>query len=101
MDWFQPFKRRSDVSLGVIYLALLNLPREERFKWENVILVGIIPDMDTMPKSINSFLSPMVDEMKKLWTGVRLHTSLSVIPLVYRGAILLAASDIPAARKLC
>jgi len=101
VDWFQPFKRRSDVSLGVIYLALLNLPREERFKWENVILVGIIPDMDTMPKSINSFLSPMVDEMKKLWTGVRLHTSLSVIPLVYRGAILLAASDIPAARKLC
>jgi len=55
VDWFQPYTRRSDVSLGVIYLVLLNLPREERFKWENVILVGVIPGMETMPKSINPF----------------------------------------------
>ena len=34
VDWFQPFTRRTDVSVGVIYLALMNLPREERFKWE-------------------------------------------------------------------
>ena len=101
VDWFQPYTRRSDVSVGVIYLVLLNLPREERFKWENVILVGVIPDMETMPKSINSFLKPLVDEMQVLWKGIRLHSSWSSIPLLYRGAILLAASDIPAARKLC
>ena len=101
VDWFQPYSRRSDVSVGVIYLVLLNLPREERFKWENVILVGVIPDMETMPKSINPFLRPLVDEMQVLWSGIRLHSSLSHIPLVFRGAILLAASDIPAARKLC
>ena len=77
------------------------MPREERFKWENVILVGVIPDMETMPKSINSFLKPLVDEMQVLWKGIRLHSSWSSIPLLYRGAILLAASDIPAARKLC
>ena len=41
VDWFQPFKRRSDRSVGVIYLVLLNLPREERFKWKNIILGGI------------------------------------------------------------
>ena len=101
VDWFQPYTRRSDVSVGVIYLVLMNLPREERFKWENVILVGIIPDMETMPKSINPFLRPLVDEMKVLWRGIRLHSSISSIPLLYRAAILLAASDIPAARKLC
>ena len=101
VDWFQPYTRRSDVSVGVIYLVLLNLPREERFKWENFILVGVIPNMETMPKSLNPFLTPLVDEMKVLWKGLRLHSSLSSIPLLYRGAILLAASDIPAARKLC
>ena len=101
VDWFKPYSRRSDVSVGVIYLVLLNLPREECFKWENVILVGVIPDMETMPKTINPFLEPLVDEMQVLWKGIRLHSCLSHIPLVFRGAILLAASDIPAARKLC
>ena len=28
VDWFQPFKRRNDRSVGAIYLVLLNLPRE-------------------------------------------------------------------------
>ena len=87
--------------MGVIYFVLLYLPREERFKWENVILVGVIPDMETMPKSINPFLKPLVDEMQVLWKGIRLHSCLSHIPLVFRGAILLAASDFPAAWKLC
>ena len=39
VNWFQPFTRRSDVSLGVIYLVIFNL----RLKWENVILVGVNP----------------------------------------------------------
>ena len=68
----------------------------------SVILVGVIPDMETMPKSINPFLKPLVDEMQVLWKGIRLHSCLSHIPLVFRGAILLAASDIlPAGTKLC
>ena len=64
VDWFQPFKRRSDHSVGVIYLVLLNLPREERFKWENIIVAGIIPEMAKEPKSLNTFLEPIVDELK-------------------------------------
>ena len=91
VDWFELYVRRSDVSVGGIYLVLLNLPREERFKWENIILVGVIPDMETIPKSINPFLEPLADELQVLWKGIRLHSSLSSIPLLYRGAILLAA----------
>ena len=34
VDWFQPFKRRSDYSV-VIYFVIMNLPRSERFKFEN------------------------------------------------------------------
>ena len=39
-SWFNLHKN-SEYSLGDIYLALLNLPRKERFKFENII-VGII-----------------------------------------------------------
>ena len=68
VDWFQPYTR-SDVSVGVIYLVLLNLPLKERFMQENVIRVGVIPNMETMPKSLNPFLTPLVDDMKVLWKG--------------------------------
>ena len=101
VDWFQPFKRRNDRSVGVIYLVLLNLPREERFKWENIIVAGIIPEMSKEAKSLNPFLEPIVDEFKAFWKGVKLTTSQSKIPLTYRGAILLASADLSAVRKLC
>ncbi len=41
IDWYQPYKH-SSLSLGVIYLAILNLPRTLRFK------VRTIPCMDTL-----------------------------------------------------
>ena len=40
LDWFQPFKR-TELSVGVLYLACLNLPREVRFLPENLIVVAI------------------------------------------------------------
>ena len=87
--------------LDDIYLLLLNLPREERFKWENIIVVGIVPEMSKEPKSLNTFLQPIVDELQAFWKGVRQTTSQSTIPLTHRGAFLLASADLPAARKLC
>ena len=35
VDWFQSFKH-SLYSVGALYLVLMNLPRSERFKPENV-----------------------------------------------------------------
>ena len=32
IDWFQPFSRRKDVSIGAINMCLLNLPIEMRYK---------------------------------------------------------------------
>ena len=54
-DWFQPFKRRKDISIGVMYLVVLNLPRHLRFKRENMILVGVIPSFNKEPEILNSF----------------------------------------------
>ena len=45
LDWFQPFTRRNNISGGVIYLSIFNLPCEDRYKLENVILLGILPNL--------------------------------------------------------
>lgn len=101
-DFFQPIKHRKDYSVGVLYLVILNLPRHLRFKWENVIVLGIVPSMGGEPKNLNEFLCPAVNELNALWKGVRLKSSLSsTISLKFRAALLCVAADIPAARKLC
>ena len=101
VDWFQPYERRSNISVGVIYAVIMNLPRDIRYKRENLILVGIIPPLGREPSSLCSFLAPLVDELQKLWIGVQMKTFKHSDGIRVRGALLCAASDIPAARKLC
>ena len=48
-------KNRNDYSVGVIYFAILNLPRALRFKFENVIVAGIIPPLDKELFSYRNF----------------------------------------------
>lgn len=92
VDWFQPFKL-SWYSVGVIYLVV-NLPRSERFKVENVILVGVIPGPHEPSGTINSYLSPLVDELLVLWDGWNVNDE------IVKGVRLCVASDLPAARKV-
>lgn len=40
LDWFRPFKR-SEYKVAAILLSVVNLPREERFKKQWMILAGI------------------------------------------------------------
>ena len=100
-DFFQPIKHRNDYSVGVLYLANLNLPRRIQFKWKNIIVVGIIPGLEKEPTSLNEFLAPLVEEMKVLWNGVYLKSSLCRLPLHFRAAIACISGDVPAARKIC
>src|SRR5207248_2431163 len=48
-----------------LLLVNLNLPPSKRVKRENLMLCGIIPGRRN-PKDINSFLRPLVDELKLL-----------------------------------
>ena len=61
IDWFQPF---------VVYLAFMNLPRHLQYKRKNKILLGIIPGPTEPHHGVNSFLKPLVSELKQLWDGV-------------------------------
>ncbi|MEW8546495.1 MAG: hypothetical protein AB2693_23505 [Candidatus Thiodiazotropha sp.] len=101
LDWFQPFQHVS-YSVGVIYGVVLNLPRKERFKLDNVILVGIIPDMGKEPKT-NTFLRPLVDELLVAWKhGFSTKTFQSPKqPVQFKLALICTGCDVPATRKLC
>ena len=68
VDWFNPYKHTKH-SEGAIYLSILNLPRQERYLQENIILVGVIPGPKEPSLHINSFLKPLVTELINLWKG--------------------------------
>ena len=60
--------------------------------------MGLIPGPTEPSKTINSYLRPLVDELKRLWEGVTL--TLKGRHRVVRAAISCLACDVPAARKL-
>ena len=103
-DFFEPYKHVKD-SYRVLYLSLMILPRSERFKQENILLLGVLPAFEHEPdaSSLNSFLQPFVEELQEFWNpGVRLYTAESPrFRLLFKIALMCVACDIPAARKLC
>ena len=56
LDWFQPYKL-SQSSVGALYLTIMNLPYNLRFKRENIILLGIIPGPCEPPRDVISTLN--------------------------------------------
>lgn len=100
VDWFEPFEC-GVYSTGVIYLAILNLPHNERYKPENIIVISIIPGPKEPKKTINSYLMPLVYELQEAWEHgitVKSHdNSLVCIKL----ALSCITCDIPATRKVC
>lgn len=54
VDLFQLFEH-SVYSVGMLYMVLMNLLRAERFKPENVFLVGVIPGLHEPKHNINSY----------------------------------------------
>ena len=99
MDFFQPYKH-VQYSLGAIYITVLNLPRELQNKAQNVILIGLIPGPHEPKHDINSFLSPLVTELKEFWSGVQVNVH-SIGQRKIRCALLCIACDLPAGRKVC
>ena len=101
VDWFQPFKH-SLYSVGALYMVLMNLPRAERFRPENVFLVGIIPGPHEPKLNINSFLKPLVEELNILWNdGVNVKLPGNNESINVKAALLCVGCDVPATRKLC
>jgi len=65
VDWFQPWKR-VQYSVGVLFACILNLPREERHKKENIFLIGVFPGGTEKNLNLQHLLVPFVQCMLEL-----------------------------------
>lgn len=99
VDWFQPYKH-TQYSVGAIYLTILNLPRQERYKLENIILVGIIPGPKEPPLTIDTYLKPLINEFQEYKSGLSVVTP-QKLSITIRLALACISCDIPATRKVC
>ena len=100
IDWFQPFKL-TNASVGAMYLTVMNLPYNCRFKRENVILLGVIPGPTEPPRDINQYLEPFVTELQQFLTGIPMTIHGENEPKMVRCLLLGVACDMPAGRKAC
>lgn len=99
VDWFQPFEQ-GVYSVGAIYLTIQNLPRDERNRPENIMLIGILPGPREPKKTINSFLTPLVLELKEAWTN-GFTVLIQNVHICIKLALSCVTCDIPAAKKVC
>ena len=61
LDWFSPFQN-SVYSTGAIYAVICNLPRELRFKPQNIITLALLPgSKEVKIHYINHYLASLVD----------------------------------------
>jgi len=66
LDWFQPFKS-AVYSCGAIYGVICNLPRDIRFKRENMLTLALLPGPNEVKlDKINHYLAPIIDELLEL-----------------------------------
>lgn len=100
VDWFQPFKK-CEYSISAIYCVVQNLPRAERYKEDNVILIGLIPGPKEPSLSINSYLMPLIEQLHDYYfNGLKLKSPHGG-EVTVRLAVSCTSCDIPATRKLC
>lgn len=60
IDLFNLFKNYENW-LGAIYNVPLNLPRFIRLKWENMMILGLIPGLSKLQCRTNCYIKPVVD----------------------------------------
>lgn len=101
LDWFQPFTH-TQYSVGALYLVVLNLPRQERYKIENIILIGIIPGPKEPKLTVNSYIAPLVQELNDAYKGWTIPLKRGGASSVHiRACFGCITCDIPASRKIC
>lgn len=100
-DGVNPFSHlRCNYSMWPIVLSLLNLPREIRHNFENMLLVGIIPSNDKKEAhSIHPYLEVLVDEMMHL-SNATLYDAYKQANFNLKVEILLYILDYPGIGKV-
>lgn len=106
MDGFNPFIMKEagkKVSVGSVYMVLLNLPVDIRYQVENMFLVGIIPGpAEPSLEQINHILEPLVNDLLQFWDpGVFIkQTAHYAGGRLCFSALVPVVCDLPAARQV-
>ena len=98
LDFFNPFQR-AVYSCGALYISVLNIPKSQRFKARWTMLTGLIPGPSEPEGHVNSYLSPIVDDLLTLYTGIQIQSCGGNI-IFSRSLLLPVLADMPASRKL-
>jgi Transposase family tnp2/Domain of unknown function (DUF4218) len=78
-----------------VILINLNLPPEERYKIDNILASMIIPG-PKKPKDLDTFLRPLVDELKQLDCGTEAFDASSGRTFMLRAWVTMVTGDGPA-----
>lgn len=98
LDFFNPFQR-AVYSCGALYMSVLNIPKSQRFKAKWSMLIGLIPGPSEPEGHINTYLTPIVDDLIMLYKGIHVQV-LGPEVIFTRSLLLPVLADIPASRKL-
>ena len=104
-DSFHPLgslKVKQSMSATAIYMVLLNFPKEQRFKYKNMYLVGVIPGPSKPSlEQINHVLSLLVLELLEFWKGVFYTRTYKFLGgRLSKGAMIPLVADMLAARQV-
>ncbi|GET53357.1 transposase domain-containing protein [Rhizophagus irregularis DAOM 181602=DAOM 197198] len=97
-DGYQIFRQKTD-SCWILMFINANLPPTIRVKKENLLISAIIPGPN-QPKDFNSFLRPIIDELKVLQEGVSIYDALLKENFILRCHVVMWTGDMPAVSKL-
>ena len=100
-DGVNPFSHNKvSYSMWPIMLSLLNLPRNIRYHFGSIMLVGIIPSNGMQePRSLNPYLEILVDELLEL-SNSTMYDAYQKAPFTCKIAILLYIMDYPGISKV-
>ena len=104
-DSFHPLgnlEAKQSISSTAIYMVLLNLPENERYKYKNMYLAGVIPGPSKPSmEQINHVLDLLVKELLEFWKGVFFtSTARYTFGRLVKGVVIPLVCDMLAARQM-
>jgi hypothetical protein len=93
MDWYAPFKHTT-ASLGLVWMVNLCIPRAQRYKRHNVMLVAVLPGLSEKELRCDRLLEPLARDLLANW-----NSEPDAADPVQRVALAYITSDAPALRK--
>ncbi|KAG2216334.1 hypothetical protein INT45_005493, partial [Circinella minor] len=99
VDAFKPFKR-TKISLTIVHLIILNLPREIRYLESNMIQVAILP-CNPKKAALHHLLSPLIKELKQLESSGMHIVGSDGAEFTVKAHLLIASGDIVGVTDLC